>query len=170
MAFTLHQVGVGTAQRVITNLIAISDKGAAHCAANKIAEADMLAYRLAPDMFPLAKQAANVSRQVYLLGLIVGREPPAAEAECKETSFAEVKARLGRALDFAGSLPADQIAASEDKQIVWTPAPNYEMKFTGTSLVMNFMLPNIWFHATTAYDILRHAGVPLGKRDFLGQI
>jgi hypothetical protein len=168
MALTLHQIGAGTALRILTNTAAIYDKAAAHCAANKINEADMLAYRLAPDMFPLVRQCGIITRQAQLLGLLVDRELTSF-GDSNETSFAELKARLARAEDFVKSLPADQVSAADDKPIVWNVG-GQEAKFTGVSWVTNFILPNIWFHAATNYDILRNAGVQLGKRDFLGQL
>ena len=84
-----------------------------------------------------------------------------------ESNFAELKARLGKAIDFVNAVKPAQIDGTEDKEITLKLGAN-ERKFTGQGLLLNHILPNFYFHCTTAYDILRHCGVELGKRDFMG--
>jgi hypothetical protein len=85
-----------------------------------------------------------------------------------ETSFAELKTRLAKTIDFCKGFKPAQIDGTEDKEITLTLGNN-ERKFTGQTLLLNFILPNFYFHCTTAYDLLRHSGIELGKRDFMGQ-
>ena len=169
MTLSMHQVSVPLIGQMLGSLDAILDKAVAHCEAKKIAPEVLLGYRLAPDMHPLTRQVQMVSDQVKgTLARLAGIDIPAWADE--EKTFADLKARIAKTLEFANSIPADKINGTEDKEIVLKFGPTFEMKFTGQQYLLNFFLPNFYFHTSTAYDILRHAGVELGKRDLMGKI
>jgi uncharacterized protein len=151
MAYSLYDAAVTPCAQQLGALAGIIDKAAAHCAANKIEESVLLQDRLYPDMFCLA-----------------GVTPPALPA-VGDTTFAAAKNRVETALGFVKSLTRAQIDGAEDKVIAWTAGGN-DRKIKGNDYLQQFALPNFFFFVTTAYDILRHRGVPLGKRDFLGPV
>jgi hypothetical protein len=151
--------------RMLENLDAILDKAAAHCAERKIEPAVILGYRIAPDMFPLLRQVQIVTDQAKgmaarLAGLDVPSYPDT------EATIEELKARIAKTLDFVRSVTPAQVEGAEEREIVLKM--RVELRFNGRDYVFGYVLPNFYFHATTAYDILRHCGVELGKRDFLG--
>ncbi len=169
MAVTMYQATVPAALRMLTSLSAILDKMVAHCEAKKIDPAVLLTYRLAPDMFNFTRQVQVVTDQAKgLPARLAGIEVPAYPDT--ETTVGELKARIAKTIDFIKSIPAERVDGSEEKEIVLKLRADFELKFSGLNYAFGFVLPNLYFHATTAYDILRHAGVPLEKRDFLGGI
>jgi hypothetical protein len=148
-------------------LIGILDKAAAHCAAKNYDEAWMLSDRLFPDMFTLGRQirqATDFGRNTP--GRLAGVPLPEFPAT-DDTTFAAAKDRTRKSLDFVKSLKPEQINGTEDKDITWM-AGQRQMSFKGKVYLNYFALPNFFFFVTTAYGILRHRGVELGKRDFLG--
>ena len=117
-------------------------------------------------MLPLSSQVQIASDNAKgATGRLSGREIP--KFEDSESTFDELKARIAKTVDFISSVGAGEIDGSEEKEIVLTIGGN-PMTFTGQSYLVNFALPNFYFHVTTAYDILRHKGVPIGKRDYMG--
>ena len=167
MALSMFQASVPVCVQILGSLSAVVDKAAAHCAEKKYDEASMLSDRLFPDMFTLARQfrqASDFGRNIP--GRLAGGTLPDFPAT-DATSFSELKARLEKSLDYAKSFTPAQIDGTEDKDIIWT-AGQRQMSFKGRAYLLHFGLPNFFFHATTAYNILRHRGVELGKRDFLG--
>ena len=169
MAFSLYDASVTICAQQLGALVVIIDKAAAHCAANKIEESALLSDRLYPDMFCLARQI----RQSADFGMntparLAGATPPSLPA-VDDTSFADAKKRVEAALAFVNSLTRAQVEGAEDKTIAWTAGGN-ERKMKGVHYLQQFGLPNFFFFVTTAYDILRHRGVPVGKRDFLGTV
>ena len=147
----------------------IIDKAAAHCAASKIDEQALLLDRLYPDMFCLARQirqAADFGRLTP--GRLAGVAGPEFAA-VDDTSFAAAKKRVEDSLAFVKTLTRSQIEGSEDKIISWTAGTN-QRKMKGDAYLQQFALPNFFFFITTAYDILRHRGVVVGKMDFLGPV
>jgi hypothetical protein len=167
MAFSMYNASVPICAQQLGALAGILDKAAAHCEAKKIEEAALLSDRLYPDMFTLARQirqATDFGRNTP--GRLAGNVPTDFAAT-DDTSFADAKARAERSLAFVNTLTPAMIEGTEDKQIKWT-AGTREMSFTGEAYLRWFALPNFFFHCTTAYNILRHRGVELGKRDFLG--
>lgn len=165
MPLSLHEAAIPPVVKMLGSLSAILDKAAAHCAARKIDPAELLAYRIAPDMYPLSRQIQIVTDQgkgmaARLAGLDVPSFPDT------ETTIEELKARLAKAADFIGSISPAQLEGAEEREIVLKMRT--EMRFNGRDYVFSFVLPNFYFHAATAYAILRSAGVELGKRDFLG--
>jgi hypothetical protein len=167
MAFSMYQASVPVCTQILGAMSVIIDKAAAHCAEKKYDEASMLGDRLFPDMFTLARQIRQCSdfgRNIP--GRLAGGELPNFAAT-DDSSFAACKARVEKSLDYVKGFTPAQIDGTEDKDITWT-AGQRQMSFKGRAYLLHFGLPNFYFHATTAYNILRHRGVELGKRDFLG--
>jgi uncharacterized protein len=166
MSLTMHQAVLPPVLRTLKAFDAILDKAAAHCAARKIDPAALLAYRLAPDMFDLKRQIQIMSDQAKgVAARLADVEVP--KYEDTETTIDELKARIGKTLDFVSSIAAERFDGAEDREIVMKMRGG-EKRFTGRDYAFSFVLPNFYFHATTAYDILRHAGMELSKMDFLG--
>ena len=169
MPLSLYQSSVPVFERSLTAFLAILDKAEAHAKARKFDPANYLSIRLAPDMFPLTRQiqtfcdhAKNASYR------LAGATPPVIED--KETTFAELRARVEATLGHLKTVDAKAIDAGADREVVVPIGPNTRVKSPGANYLMHFALPNFYFHLTTAYDILRSAGVEIGKRDFLGAV
>lgn len=167
MTVSMYKISVPIFVQFLTSLSAVLDKAAAHCEAKKIEPSALLGARLSPDMFPLARQVRAASdHAVNATARLAGAEPPALPTA--DTSFAELKDRLEKAIAFIKNAKAAQIDGSEEKPIKITFPSGATRDFTGQSLLLGNALPNFYFHCTTAYDILRQCGVELGKRDFMG--
>ena len=152
----------------LTALAAVLDKAEAFIAENKIDPAAFLHAKLAPDMFDFTRQIQSVSDQSRRgSARLAGIEPPSYPAN--ETSIAELKARLTKTVAFLQTLDAEAIDASADRDIAF-PLGDRTGRMKGSDYLNHFLLPNYYFHLTTAYDLARHAGVQIGKRDFLGTI
>ena len=150
-------------------LLTIIDKAAAYCVAHKVEESTLLTDRLFPDMYCLARQFRQATDFARLtVGRLAGVADPSFAA-VDDTSFADARKRVEAALGFATSLTRSQVDGAEDKVIAWTAGGN-DRKMKGNDYLQQFALPNFFFFVTTAYDILRHRGVPIGKRDFLGPL
>lgn len=164
---SMYTVLVPTAIRTLSNLSAILDKAEAHAEARKIDPAVLIGSRLYPDMFPLGRQV-QIATDIVKGGAarLSGTEPPSWPDD--EKTLAELRARIAKAVDYLKGFKAEQIDGSEAKSIVIKMRVG-EMQFTGQDYLMAFVLPNLFFHAATAYNILRHNGVELGKQDFLGR-
>jgi hypothetical protein len=168
MTISMYQASVPVFMRMLTNLNGILSKGAAHAQAKKIDESVLLNARLSPDMFPLTKQvhiATDFARGTA--ARLAGTEMPVYEDN--EKTFAELMARVERTLEYLQTLKAAQIDGSEAREIV-RPIRGEPKKFTGINYLLQFALPNFYFHLTTAYAILRHNGIELGKMDFIGAL
>jgi hypothetical protein len=166
MQLTMHQAATVSGTRALKNLDAMLDKAAASCEARKIDPAVMLQSRLAPDMFPLVRQAQLVCD--FAKGPVArlsGTENP--KHEDSETTIEDLKARIARTLAFVRSVPASAFDGAEDRDIVIQAGPR-TLEFKGLDYLIGFALPNLNFHATCAYAILRHNGVELGKADYIG--
>jgi len=167
MTISMYQASVPVFVQFLTGLSAVLDKAAAHAEARKIDPAVLLNTRLYPDMFPLVRQVrAATDHAVNAGGRLAGAELPTFANT--EASIPELKERIAKAIEFLKGLQAGQIDGSEDKEIKITFPSGATREFTGQTLLVNQALPNFYFHCTTAYDILRHCGVELGKRDFMG--
>jgi len=167
MTVSMYKISVPIFVQFLTSLSAVLDKAAGHCEAKKIEPSALLNARLFPDMFPLLRQVRAASdHAVNATARLAGVEPPGFANT--ETGFAELKERLAKAIDFVKGFKAGQIDGTEDKPIKITFPSGATRDFTGQSLLLNNSLPNFYFHCTTAYDILRHCGIELGKRDFMG--
>lgn len=168
MTISMYQASVPVFVRSLGNLSAILDKAAAHAEANKVDPAVLLATRLYPDMFPLSRQiqiATDMAKGAA--ARLAGVERPVHEDN--ETTFAEMQARIEKTLEFIRSIEPEQIDGSEERTITLTLRGN-DVQFAGQPYLLHFVLPNLFFHTTTAYAILRHCGVALGKPDFIGGI
>lgn len=166
MPITMYQASVPVFVRMLGNLTAILDKAAAHAAARKIDDAVLLGARLYPDMFPLSRQvqlATDFARGTA--ARLAGLEPPSAED--KEQTFVELSARVDGTLAYLRTLPAAQIDGSETREITRT-IRGVTRTFNGQDYLLRYALPNFYFHLSTAYGILRHNGVEIGKTDFIG--
>jgi uncharacterized protein len=167
MSVSMFKISVPIFVQFLTALAAALDKTAAHCEAKKIDPSAVLNARLFPDMYPLVRQVrAATDHAVNATARLAGAEPIAFANT--EASFAELKERLNKAVDFVKGFKAAQIDGSEDKAIKITFPSGATRDFTGQSLLLGNSLPNFYFHCTTAYDILRQCGIELGKRDFMG--
>jgi hypothetical protein len=167
MTVSMYKISVPIFVQFLTALGVVLDKAAAHCEAKKIDPSALLNARLFPDMFPLVRQVrAATDHAVNATAHLAGAEPLAFANT--ETSFAALGERLTKAIDFVKGFKASQIDGSEDKAIKITFPSGATRDFTGQSLLLGNSLPNFYFHCTTAYDILRHSGVEVGKRDFMG--
>jgi len=168
MSFSMYDACIPVFTQMLGSLSAIIDKGAAHAAEKKLEESAFLQARLYPDMFTLARQmrqASDFGRNAP--GRLAGVELPSFP-DADGTSFAELKDRLVRSLDFVQGFRREQLEGTEDKDVVWM-AGGQQRSMKGRVYLLHFSIPHFFFHATTAYAILRHNGVELGKRDFIGK-
>jgi hypothetical protein len=166
MTITMYSASVPRLAHTLKNLSEILAKAEQHAAARKIEPAALLGARLYPDMFSLTRQvqiACDTAKGCA--ARLAGLEVP--KHEDNEASFAELQQRIAKVVSFIESVPAEKIAGSEERAIALM-LRNQEVRFTGLQYLTGFVLPNFYFHVATAYDILRHNGVELGKRDFLG--
>jgi hypothetical protein len=166
MTISMYQASVPAFIRALNNLAAILEKGAAHAQDRKIEEAVLLTSRLYPDMFPLARQV-QIATDTARSGAarLAGVEFPAYED--KEATFQELVLRVRNTVGFLETLKPAQIDGGEDKTISWQSRSSTK-SMQALPYLMNHLLPNIHFHVTTTYGILRHNGVEIGKKDFLG--
>ena len=168
MTLSLYDVCVPGLLRSLAAISAVLDKAQAHCTAKKIDPAVIVNYRLAADMLPLSRQIQIMSDQAKGMGArLTGVEVPSWPDN--EASLDDLKARIAKTVDYLKGLKADAFKGAETRDIT-LKAGNNEFKFKGLEYATNWVFPNFYFHATTAYDILRHAGVEIGKRDFLGGV
>ncbi|HLY52210.1 MAG TPA: DUF1993 domain-containing protein [Steroidobacteraceae bacterium] len=166
MRISMHAMSVEVFTRTLGNLSALLEKGLAHAQQRKFEPSVLLNARLAPDMFPLTRQvqiACDVAKTA--VARLAGQEPP--RFPDNEASFEELHARIARTIDYLKSVPASAVADTETRDITLT-AGGRTLEFKGLEFLQHWAIPNVFFHATTAYAILRHNGVELGKRDFLG--
>jgi hypothetical protein len=166
MTISMYQVAIPSLVRSLNNLVAILEKGAAHAEAKKIDPSVLIASRLYPDMLPLIRQV-HIASDIARRGVARLAEVEAPAVEDKETTFTELCDRLRVAIAYMESFTPEQIDGSEEKVITLTVGKE-TLTFAGQAYLLFFILPNVYFHVTTTYDILRHCGVELGKRDFLG--
>ncbi len=167
MSLSLYQASVPQFVRMFGNLSAILDKAAAYADARKIDQGVLLNARLAPDMHPLTRQVQIASDAAKgCVARLAGVDVPSFADT--ESSFAELQARITKTLDFIKTLTPEQVASGEGRKIT-LKVPGSELKFSGQDYLLHFVLPNFYFHITTAYAILRHNGLEVGKMDFLGR-
>jgi uncharacterized protein len=167
MTISMYQASTPRFASMLRNLSALIDKAEAHCAAKKIDAAALTTFRLYPDMFPFTRQiqiACDTAKGA--VARLAGAEIP--KYEDTEQTLAELKARIARTLDFIESVSAARIDGSEEKEIVLAMRSG-ERRFKGMQYLLGHAYPNFYFHLTTAYVILRHNGVEVGKGDFIGK-
>jgi len=166
MSITMHSASVPIFVRMLSNVSAWLDKAEAHATAKKFDPSVYLSARLAPDMLPFTKQIQIACDTVkFCAARLAGVEGP--KFEDKETTLAELRERIDATIAYVKSVPAAQIDGSEDKDIT-IPRRDGSTVMKGEAYLKHFALPNLFFHVTTAYALLRHNGVELGKMDYLG--
>jgi len=167
MTSSLYITSVPVFKQMLGGLSGVLAKADAHAAARKIEPAALLQARLFPDMFPLLRQvqvACDFAKSVS--ARLAGVDVPSFED--KEQSFADLQARIAKTLAFIGTLTPQQFEGSETREIVTQAGTPKEKRFSGQSYLLNYGLPHFFFHVTTAYAILRHNGVEVGKKDYIG--
>lgn len=165
MALSMYQASVPVYIKLLNGLAGCLNKAAAHYAEKKYDEASLLGYRLYPDMFHFARQVQEATNHARNTARLAGQEPP--KIEENEKSLAELIARVEQTVAFLNTLKPEQIDGSEEKTITVTRR-DVAVNYSGMQFLLNRSMPNFYFHYTTAYAILRHNGVAVGKRDFLG--
>jgi hypothetical protein len=162
----MYAASIPVFKQILGSLSAILDKAAAHATERKIDPAALLQYRLFPDMFPFTRQVLIACDFAKGAAARLAGEP-VPSYEDNEQSFEELKARIAKTLAFIDTMPQAQIDGSEERAIT-TGSGDKARHFTGQTYLLHYALPHFYFHATTAYNILRHNGVDIGKKDFIG--
>ena len=167
MTISMYQTSVPVLIRTLNNLVGILEKGAAYAETKKIDPKVLVNSRLSPDMFPLSTQV-QIASDIARRGAAQLAEIEAPKFEDNETTFPELIDRLKKTISYLDTFKPEQIDGSEERTITLQMRDN-TLSFQGMPFLLYFVLPNVYFHVTTAYDILRHCGVELGKIDFLGK-
>ncbi|MDO9094571.1 MAG: DUF1993 domain-containing protein [Rubrivivax sp.] len=167
MSITMHSVSAPIFVRTLTSMLVWLDKAQAHAEARKFDVNNFLGLRLAPDMLPFTRQIQITTDGVKgCMARLSGQEIP--KWADTETSLDELRARIRKTIDYVQSFSAAQIDGTEEKEILLPTRQGDPLRFTGEAYLKHYVLPNFFFHATTTYALLRHGGVDLGKRDYLG--
>ena len=168
MSLSLYQSSVPVFERALTAFLGILDKAEAHAEARKFDASSYLAIKLSPDMWPLVRQIQGFCDHAKNSSFrLAGKTPPAVED--KETTIADIRQRIKTTLELLKSINSAAMDGGEDREIV-LPAGPRKMKMQGANYLLHFAMPNFYFHLTTAYDILRSAGVEIGKQSFIGAV
>lgn len=167
MTISMYQASAPVFVRALSNLRHVLEVGEAHAADREIASEVLLQTRLIPDMLPLIKQV-QIATDLAKNGCarLAGVEP--LQFDDDETDFAQLYARIDRAIDYIKGFKPEQIDGSEERKVTVKTRSAGELDFTGANYLLYFTQPNLYFHVTTTYAILRQAGVALGKRDYMG--
>ncbi len=167
MSLSLHSASVPVFVRGLNNLLSWLDKAQAHAEARKFDTQAYLTLKLAPDMLSFTRQIQIASDGAKAcVARLAGVDVPAWEDN--EASFDDLRARIRKTIDYVQSVPADQVNAGADREIVLPRRTGEPLRLGAEAFVLNYVLPNFYFHTTTAYALLRQAGVEIGKRDYLG--
>ena len=168
MKISMYEASVPVFARALNNLAAILEKAAAQGETRKWDPAALINFRLYPDMLPLARQIQIATDSAKGgVARLAGAEPP--KYEDNETTFADLIARLRKTVSFLESFKPAQLDGTEDKTVSWkTQTATRTMQ--GMPYLLNHVTPNVYFHVTTTYAILRHCGIEVGKQDFLGKM
>ena len=166
MTLSMYQASVPRFINALNNLSAILDKAQAHVDAKKLDEATLTSFRLFPDILPMARQILIATDTAKgLAARLAGVDIPVYEDT--EKTLGELKARIAKTVAYLQTFRPEQIDGTEDKEIV-IKRGDKETRYTGMQFLLGHAVPNVYFHITTAYNILRHNGVEIGKRDYLG--
>lgn len=166
MTVSMHAASVPVFKQMLGGLADVLAKAEAHAAQRKIDPAALLQSRLFPDMFPLVRQVQIASDMAKgVAARLAGVELPAYEDN--EASFAELRARIDKTVAFLDSLDPAQFAGSEQREIVLRPGTPKERRFDGQTYLLHYGIPQFFFHVTTAYALLRHNGLEIGKLDYM---
>jgi hypothetical protein len=162
----MYAASIPQFKKMLTNLSKILEKGEAFAKTKNIDGAVLVNDRLAPDMFPLSKQVQIACDQVKNgMARLAGVEPP--KFDDAETTFAQLQDRIAKTIAFADSITPAQVDGTEAKEIKFS-IKEWSFEFVGQQYLLTWIIPNFYFHVTTAYNILRHNGVEIGKSDYLG--
>ena len=167
MKITIQAATVDIFANSLNSLSALLEKGLANAAARKFEPSVLFNARLAPDMFPLSRQvqiACDLAKNS--VSRLAALEPP--RFEDNEKTLEELRTRIARTIDYMKGIPASAFEGSEDRDLKVPAGPDKFLDFKGLDFVQRWAIPNVFFHITTAYAILRHNGVDIGKRDFIG--
>lgn len=168
MTISMYAASVPLLKQMLQNLDTILRQAETHAKDKKIEPAVLLQARLYPDMFPLVRQVQIATDNAKgIAARLAGVDIPSF-ADTEQT-FEELHARIAKTLDFINTIKPEQINGSEDRHVVVYKGAPYEMQFQGQAYLVHFGLPNFLFHVTTAYAILRHNGIEIGKDDFIGK-
>jgi hypothetical protein len=166
MSISMYKASIPQFKKMLNNLLNILNKADAHATTKKITPIALLEARLFPDMFHLTKQIQIVTDQVRLgCGRIAGIE--LLRMEDNETSFAELAARIEKTIQYLDQIKPEQMDGQEAKEIKFNIG-EWKFEFTAEQYLITWIIPNFYFHVTTAYNLLRHGGIEIGKSDFLG--
>ena len=166
MAMSMYQASIPQFVKMLTNLSNILKKGEAFAKEKNIDGAVLVNDRLAPDMFPLSKQVQIACDQVKNgMARLASVEPP--KFDDHESTFEQLQERIAKTIAFAKTITPAQLEGSETKEIKFS-IKEWNFEFVGQQYLLTWIIPNFYFHVTTAYDILRHNGVEIGKSDYLG--
>lgn len=166
MPMSMSSASLPVCKSMLSNLSHILDKGLAHAEARKFDPSVLTQYRLAPDMLPFTRQVQIACDAVKNgLARLSGIEAP--KFEDNEATFADLKARIAKTLAFVDSVPANLLDGTEGKEVTFPVGRENTRTMKGEDYLKHWMLPNMFFHITTAYAILRHNGVEIGKTDYL---
>ena len=166
MSFSMYDASIPPMIRMLQNLSKILDKAVAQTETDKTNPAVLLEAKLAPDMFAFPRQIQIATDAAKgCAARLAGQEPPSFPDT--ETTFPELKARVAKTIEYLQSVKAEQIAGSEDRHITLKTA-HRTLEFNGRDFLTQFALPNFYFHLTTAYGLLRHKDIQIGKMDYLG--
>jgi hypothetical protein len=167
MTLSMHKAAAISTVSTLKALSGVLEKAEAAVKAGQFSEAELMEARLAPDMFALPRQVQIGCDLARAMVRLTGREPESWPDE--ETTLAALRQRIARTVDYLEAIPAAEVDGSEDRPIHLSfRGGEVTMDFTGQQYLLRFVLPNVYFHATTAYDILRMKGLEIGKRDFIG--
>jgi hypothetical protein len=168
MQISMYRASVSVFARNLRNLIGILREAEASATERKIDQGVLLGYRLAPDMFPLTRQVQIATDMAKgCVSRLAGVEIPAYDD--KEATFGELIARLEKCVAYLESFKPAQIDGTEDKTIV-LKRPTGDVSYPGLQYLLEYVQPNVYFHCSSAYAILRHCGVNIGKKDFIGPL
>lgn len=166
MTISMYAASIPVFKQILSSLSDLLDKAEIHATGKKIEPTAILQSRLYPDMFTFTRQiqiAADFAKGAS--ARLAGVDVP--KYEDSEQSFSDLKARIAKTIDFIGSLTPEQINGSEERDISTSAGPNAK-HFKGQTYLLHYALPHFYFHATTAYALLRHNGIEVGKKDFIG--
>lgn len=168
MAITMYEATVPVYNQMLGSLSALLDKAAAHAQAKQFDAAALLQARLFPDMLPFVRQVLIACDSAkFGVARLTGTDAPKWPDD--EATIDELKARIDKTLAFVNGVPRERFEGVEDRSVE-VPLRDRKLTFDGRTFVFQWSLPNFFFHVTTAYNLLRHNGVEIGKKDFLGQI
>jgi hypothetical protein len=168
MTISMYQACIPTVSRALDNLIAVLEKGQQSAEARKIDPSVFLNSRLAPDMFPLVRQVQIASDTAKIgTSRLAQVQPPSYEDT--EKTFPELVARARKTIEYLKTIKPEQLDGGEERVVTWKAGENTR-SLAGQAYLLHHLLPNVFFHCTAAYAILRHNGVEIGKKDYLGKL